>query len=102
MPSSSSRNGCDLLGRRAGDRQPRVDAERAQSLERAKQDGQALALLGAAEEQQAERGVRRRFGPWTSRLEVDAVGDDPVAAAVEALGRPRAASDTATRTCSLL
>ena len=43
----------DLLVGGAGHGQPGVDAGAAQRLERAQQHGQALALLGAAEEEQA-------------------------------------------------
>ena len=77
----------DLLGRRAGDGQAGSDAGGAQRLEGAQRDGQALALLGAAEEQQPHvvgLGLRALDG----RRGVDPVGHDPVAAAVEALGGP--------------
>ena len=65
MPSVSSRNGWTSSGVAPGDRQARVDADRPQSLVRAQQDGQPLALLGAAEEEQAgagRPGARRRAG----------------------------------------
>ena len=79
------------------------DARAAQRLERAQQHGQALALLGAADEQRAAARSSRARAAGLRRGQVDAVRDDPVAAAVEALGRSSAAaSDTAIRTLSLL
>ena len=56
----------DLLGRGAGDGEPRGHAHAAQRLEGAQQHGQALALLGAAHEDDPQRvvaGARRPAAP---------------------------------------
>ena len=77
----------DLLGVGADDRQPGRDVLD-QRLEGGEQDRQALALLGAADEEQAEmvgRGLRALRGG----LDVDAVGDDRVLAAEPAAARSR-------------
>ena len=77
----------DLLGRRAGDRQPSIDARPTERLERTKQDREPLALLGPADEEQPHVvGGRLRTG--RSGREVDAVRDHLIVAAVPALGGP--------------
>ena len=77
----------DLVAGRSRDGQARGDAGGAQRLEGAQRDGQALALLGPAEEQQAHV-VGLGLRPLDGGRGVDAVRDDPVAAAVEALAGP--------------
>ena len=76
-PSVSSSSGSTSVSRGARDGQPGVDAGAAQRLEGAQQDRQALALLGAAEEEQLERAVGGALGRARGG-EVDAVRDDPV------------------------
>ena len=77
----------DLLGSRAGDREPRGHAHRAQRLEGAQEDGEPLPLLGTPHEDDPQLVVRVRV-VRSRRRQVDAVRDDPVAAAVVALCRP--------------
>ena len=76
----------DLFPGGAGHGQARGHAGAAQGLEGAQQHGQALAVVGAAHEQQLERVGAAVVGPGGGQ--VHAVGDDAVAAAVVALGRP--------------
>ena len=75
-----------LLGGDSGDRQARGHARVAQRLEAPQQHRKPLAALGTAEEEDLEvlAGRGRRPGGG----EVDPVGHDPVAAAVEAAGGP--------------
>ena len=73
--------------RGAGDRQAGLHAGAAQGLEGAQEHRQPLAFLGAAHEQQPQLVVgSRRIGPGSGQ--VHAVGNDAIAASVEALGGP--------------
>ena len=58
-----------------------------QRLERGEQDGQALALLGAARRTSTRSASPGASGPLGRRPEVDSVGDDAVAAADTSAGR---------------
>ena len=66
----------------------RVHPGRAQRLEGAQQDRQALASVGAADEQQLERTVAGLVMGRHRRRQIHAVGHDPVAPAIEALAGP--------------
>ena len=77
----------DLLGGDARDREPRAHAGAAQRLEGPQQDRQALAPLGATDEEDLQVVPGRRPGPGGGQ--VHAVRDDAVAAAVEAACGPR-------------
>ena len=86
-PSGSSSSGSTSSGVAPAIGQAGLHAGAAQGLEGAQEHRQPLAFLGAAHEQQPQLVVgSRRIGPGSGQ--VHAVGNDAIAASVEALGGP--------------